>query len=182
MQTEQTENELIIRESPGCLWIFGLLFGLVGGFFIYGAVGGFTNYGREITWMLALTFVLGAIAVGAAIWIIYGAPITKVVINRVENTVSIVCLGLLGRRETLYYFDEIERFCLVEEKDGKGDDVWFLGMELTNNETVKISSFASHDELFKSNFVFQANEFTRKQMPFAPMILETKDESDEEIS
>lgn len=182
MQTEQTENELIIRESPGCLWIFGLLFGIVGGFFIYGAVGVFTNYGREITWMLVLTFVIGASALSTGAWIIYGAPITKVVINRAENTVSIVCLGLLGRSETLYYLDEIERFCLVAEIDGKGDDVWFLGMKLTNDETIKISSFASHDELFKSNFVFQANEFTQKQMPFVQMILETKDESGEEIS
>lgn len=182
MQTEQTENELIIRESPGCLWIFGLIFGFVGGLFVYGAVSGFTNYGRQITLLLFLTFVTGAIALSAGAWIIYGAPITKVVINRVENTVSIMCLSLFGRSETLYYLDEVERFCLVEEKDGEGDDVWFLGMKLTNDETVKISSFASHDELFKSNFVFQANEFTQRQMPFARMILETKDESGEEIS
>ena len=172
MQTEQTENELIIRESPGCLWIFGLLFVIVGGFFIYGSVIGFTHYGREITWMLVLTFVLGSSALSTGVWIIYGAPITKVIINRVENTVSIMCLGLLGRRETLYYFDEIEQFCLVAEKDSKGDDVWFLGMNLTNEETVKISLFASHDELFKYNFVFQANEFTRKQTPLHNSISE----------
>ncbi len=182
MQTEQTNNELIIRETPGCLWIFGLFFAIVGGSFVYGALGGFSNWGEQSLWTLALAFLMGSIAVAAGIWIIYGAPVTKVIINRVENTVQMTRYGLFGKRESYYDFAEIERFRLVEEKDTEGDDVWFLGMELTDGETIKISSFASHDERFKSNFVFQTNEFTRKQMPPAQMILELEDEQDEEIS
>ncbi|HEX8250176.1 MAG TPA: hypothetical protein VF599_18530 [Pyrinomonadaceae bacterium] len=177
MQTEQTGNELIVRETPGCLWIFGLFFALVGGMFVYGALGGFVNYARHEFWTLALALLMGLIAVAAGIWIIYGAPITKVVINRIENTVLIKRYGLFGRRESFYAFDEIERFCLVEEKDSEGDNIWFLGMKLTGEETIKISSLASHDERFVSGFVFQTNEFTRKQIPSSEMILEPEDES-----
>lgn len=182
MQIEQTGNELIVRETPGCLWIFGLFFAFVGGMFVYGSLGGFVDYARHELWMLMLALLMGLIGVGVGVWIIYGAPITKVVVNRIENTVLLTRYGLFGRRESFYDFDEIERFCLVEEEDDEGNDIWFLGMKLAGAETIKISSLASHDERFTSHFVFQINEFARKQIAPSEMILENEDESDAEIS
>jgi hypothetical protein len=182
MQTEEIGNQLIVRETPGCLWLFGLFFALVGGMFVYGALGGFVDYAAHELWTLALALLMGLIGVAAGIRIIYGAPITKVVINRIENTVLLTRYGLFGRRESFYDFDEIERFCLVAEKDDEDNDIWFLGMRLASAETIKISSHASHDERFTSHFVFQINEFTRKQILASEMILESEDESDAEIS
>ena len=182
MQTEQTENYLIIRETPGCLWIFGLFFVLVGGAFVYGALGGFVDYARHELWMLALAFVMGSIGVATGVWIIYRAPITKVVINRLDNEVFMTRYGLFGKRETFYDFEEIEQFRLIEERDSEGDKIWSLGMDLYDGETIKISSLPSHDERFIQNFVFQTNEFTRKQLPFCEMILDAADEDEAEIS
>ena len=181
MQTEQTENELIIRESPGCLWMFGLFFAFVGGVFVYGALGGLADYDSQSPGMLTLAFLMGTIGIITGVWIIYRAPITKVVIDRIENEVLITRYGLFGKQKTSYDFDEIEQFCLVEELDGEGDKIWSLGMKLINEETVKISSLPSHDERFKSNFVFQANEFMRKQLSSTEMILEAADEDREEM-
>lgn len=182
MQTEQTENELIIRETPGCLWILGLFFAIIGGVFVYGSLGGLTDWDRQAAWMLAITFVMGSMGVAAGIWIIYGAPITKVVIDRIENTVLMTRYGLFGKRETFYAFDEIEQFCLIEEKDDESNPIWSLGMNLSRGETIKISSLPSHDERFKQKFVFQTNEFMRKQIPSSEMILELEDEDEPEIS
>ena len=182
MQTEQTENTLIIRETPGCLWIFGLFFAAVGGIFVYGALGGLADYGSQELWMLALAFVMGTVGVGAGVWIITSAPITKVFINRLENEVYLTRYGLFGKREAFYRFDEIEEFCLIEERDDESNLIWSLGMNLADGETVKISSLPSHDERFIQNFVFQTNEFTRKQLPFYEMILDAADERDDEIS
>ena len=179
MQTEQTENVLIISETPGCVWIMGLFFALIGGIFVYGALGGFIDYDSQPLWTIALTLFMGSAAVGVGIWVIYTAPITRVVINRIENTVQIERWGLFGKQESSFIFDEIERFVLLAEKDNEGDDCWALGMLLTDDEeTVRISSVASHDERFKSNFVFQINEFMHKQMPPAQMILELEDETE----
>jgi hypothetical protein len=182
MQIEQTDNELIIRETPGCLWILAALFLLVGGVFVYGALGGLTDYDRHEAWTLALAFVMGSIGVGVGVWMIYGAPITKVIVNRIEKNVEIRRFGLFGRKNIFYDFDEIERFCLVEEQDDEGIPIWSLGINLTNGETVKISSQPSHDELFKRNFVFQTNEFTQKQIASTAMIFELADESDFKMS
>lgn len=181
MQIERTENELIIRETPGCLWIFGLFFALVGGIFVYGALGGLADYDRQAAWMLALAFVMGTIGVSTGVWIISGAPITKVVVNRIENEVFIKRYGLFGKRESFYDFDEIEQFCLIEEHDDESNPIWSLGMNLSDGETIKISSLPSHDERFKRDFVFRVNEFMHKQIPPAQMILELEDESDAEM-
>ena len=176
MQLQRTENELIIRETPGCLWIFGLFFALVGGAFVYGALGGFVDYARHELWTLAAAFVMGSIGVGAGAWIIYRAPVTKIIINRIAGEVLMTRYGLFGRRQTLYHFDEIEQFSLIEDEDDEGNAVFSLGMDLTNGDTLPISALPSHDERFKRDFVFQTNEFMRKQIASTEMILEPEDE------
>lgn len=178
MHTEQTENELIIKESPGCLWIVGLFFAFVGGVFVYGALGGLADYARQSPLMLALALLMGSCGVAAGVWIIYRAPITKVVVDRIEETVSMTRYGLFGRQQTFYHFDEIERFCLVEEMDDENSPVWSFGMKLTTGETLKITSLASHFEEYERKYIFQANEFIGKQIPPAQMILEFDEDHD----
>ena len=182
MKISQTENELVIRETPGSLWLFGLFFAVIGAVFVYGSLGGFTNAEEVPQSAIYLTFFMGAIAVGAGIWIIYQAPVSKIVVSRVAETVVYIRYGLSGRRESRFGFGEIRKFSLVEEKDSEDDPIWSLGMELANGQTIKISSLASHDEKFKRDFVFRINEFMRKQIPSTQMILEIEDESVEEIS
>lgn len=181
MQLQRTENELIIRETPGCLWIFGLFFALVGGAFVYGALGGFADFARHELWMLAAAFVMGSIGVATGAWIIYRAPVTRIEINRIAGEVFLTRYGLFGRRQTLYYFDEIEQFSLIEDEDDEGNTVFSLGMDLTNGDTIQISSLPSHDERFKRDFAFQTNEFMRKQIASTEMILELEDEYDAEM-
>ncbi len=182
MHVEQTENELIIRETPGCLWIFGLFFAFVGGTFVYGSLGGFADYERHEVWMLALAFVMGSIGVAAGIWIIYNAPITKIVINRVENTVSMTRYGLLKDQKYAFDFDEIEGFCLTEDVDDEGSPIWYFALKLSDDETIKITSLASHSETYERQYVFRANEFMNKQLSSTQMIFEPQDEDENEMS
>lgn len=182
MKIEQTERELIIRETPGCIWLFSLLFLVVGGLFVYGSLGNFTNGGAVPFWILPITFLMGSTGCVVGLWLIYNAPITKLVANRDKKLVTHTTYGIDGRTQTIYHFDEIEAFRLIEEKDDEGDNIWSLGMELSNGETIKISSLESRDELFKRNFVFHANEFIFKQASPTEMILDAADESETEMS
>ncbi len=182
MQSEQTANELIIRESPGCLWMFGLFFAVIGSIFVYGALGGFVDFGSQPLWVLTLAFLMGAAAVAAAVWLLYHAPITKVVINRTDDFVLIKRFGIFGKRQYLYYFDEFEKFCLVEEKDDENDDIWFLGIELNDGETINISSLASRDQRFVGNFMFAANEFIGRNLLPTEAVFDVEDETDGEMS
>ena len=182
MKLRQNANELIIEETLGCLWILGLFFAVIGGIFVYGSLGGFTNRDEVSQFVIYLSFLMGAIGVAVGIWIIYRAPITKIVVNRQTNRVTHTRRGLSGKQEKNYSFGQIKQFCLVEEKDSEGDLIWSLGMELSSGETIKISSLESHNEKFKRDFVFQTNEFLQKQMPSVQSILEMEEESQTKLS
>lgn len=181
MQSEQIGNELIIRETPGCLWFFGLFFALVGGMFIYGTIGGFSNSSGQ-TWLtLFAAFVFGAIGAAVGIWMIYRAPITKVTIDRIDKTILMTRFGLFGKEQSIFDFEEIEEFCLIEDKDDEGNPVWSFGIKMVDDEIIKISSLPSHDERFKREFVYEANQFSGKQIPSTQMILELTNETGGEI-
>jgi len=177
MRTEQTENELIIKETPGCLWIFGLFFAVIGGVLVYGSLGGFTNRDEAPQYAIYLSFLMGAIGVAVGIWIIFRAPVTKIVVNRQTNEVTHTRIGLSGKKEKIYSFGQIKQFCLIEEVDDESNPIWSLGMELSSGETIKISSLESHNEKFKRDFVFQTNEFLQKQMPSLQSSFEIEDDS-----
>jgi hypothetical protein len=177
MKIEQSEDSLIIRETPGCLWFVGLFFALVGGIFVYGALGGFTDYDKQAPWVIAFAGLMGSCAVGVGIWAIYKAPVTKVVISNTENKVFLSRFGLFEKQKSVYAFEEISRFCLVEERDDEGDPIWSVGFILTSGETIKLNSLPSHSEEYERKYVFQVNKFMRKQMSPLQMILETDDEN-----
>lgn len=181
MKLEQNHNEIIITETPGCLWICGLFFAFVGGIFVYGALGGFVDYGRHPPWLLGITFLMGFLGVASGIWIIYNAPITKIVINRLNQNVLMSRWDFFGRRNIVYSFDEIERFCLIPGRDDEGSEVWNFGMELVKGEMIPITSIGSHAEEYERNYVFQTNEFMGKQLSPTELIFELEDEISDEI-
>jgi hypothetical protein len=120
--------------------------------------------------------------VAAGFWIIFRAPLSKVTVDRHNETIIHTQRGLFGKREEIYRFDQVREFCLIEEVDDEGDPVWSLGIELSHGERVRISSLASHSESLKRDFLFQANQFMYKQMPSYRETFETEDENDRGIS
>ena len=156
---------MIIKEAPGCLWFLGIFFAVIGTFFVYGSLGGYSNWSEASWWVIVLHFLGGCCAIAAGYWIIYRAPVTKVVIDRGLETVSFKRRGISRRDERTFRFDQIKQFCLIEKPDFDNDYVWALGLEMNDGEIIQISSLESTVEGFKRNFVFQANEFIYKQMP-----------------
>ncbi len=182
MKSFQTQNELIIRETPGCMWIIGLFFASIGGIVVYGSLGGFTNYHQIEFYKIFLAFLMGMIGVSAGCWFFYRSPITKITINNLNETVYLQRFGVSGKSAEKYTFNEISQFFLIEEKDDEGDPIWLLGMELIDGEVIKISSLESHSEEFKRKFVFETNLFMNKQMPSTATFFELEDDNSLEIS
>lgn len=182
MRVVESSNELIIQETPGCLWLFASLFCFVGGVFVYGTLGGFDNLHTVPFWVIPVTFAMGSIALAVGVWLIYHAPVTRIVLNRTDETVRLTRYGLFGKRQSFFSFDDIKQFFLIEEKDDEDNLIWSLGINLTSGETIKISALPSHSEEFKRKFVFETNQFMYKQMPSHQAVLELEDESDTKMS
>jgi hypothetical protein len=165
MKVRQTANELTIEETPGCLWLFGLFFVMVSAVFVYGALGGFTNYDRVPGWALAASFFMGAIGISVGVRQIYRAPVTHIIINRQNKTVTHVRRGLSGKEKTVYGYDQVKQFRTVETVDDEGTPIWSFGLEFHGGKIIEISSLPSHSEKFKQDVVFEANQFMQRQMP-----------------
>ncbi len=165
MLTSRTANELTIQETPGCLWFIGAFFAFVGGSFVFGALGAFSNLGQSPIWQVVLAFLMGSISIGVGFWIIHSAPISKLVIDRFDERIILTRRRLFERSEDIYSFEDVERFCQIQDIDDEGILVWFFGMDLTEGETITITSLASHTDDFQQKYVFEANEFARKSLP-----------------
>ncbi len=176
MQTKQNANELTFQETPGCVWIFSLILLIFGGLFVYGSIGNLTNNSTVEFWLLPITLLLGLIAVGFGVRLIYHTPITKLVFNLTDETLLYTIYGLTGKKRTLFDFEEIEMFSLIEERDSEGTTFRSLGMSLSNGETIKVSSLSRLDEKFKLDLVLLANDFMSKQIPAAADVFELESE------
>ena len=165
MKIAEKGNELIIKETPGCLWLFGLFFAVIGAAFVYGSLGGYSNYEEAETWVLIVHFWGGSAAIATGFWLIFQAPVTKIIIDRDTKALIYSKRGLFGKQKNIYSFDQIKQFRSIEVIDNEGDTVWALGMELTSGETVKISSLPINIEKVKLNFALQANQFMYKLIP-----------------
>ena len=177
MKIAEKGNELIIKETPGCLWLVGLFFAIIGAAFVYGSLGGYSNYKDAETWVLAIHFLGGSAAIATGYWLIFQAPVTKITIDRDTKTLTYSKRGLFKKTENIYSFDQIKQFRSIEVIDNEGDTVWALGMELTSGVTVKISSLPINIEKVKLNFALQANQFMYKQIPSFKEAEELEDES-----
>jgi len=177
VRIERTGQTLTITETPGCLWLFGLFFAVIGASFVYGAAGGYSNYDRLDRLILVAHMAMGMLAIASGYWIIFKAPITRIKIDRNTETVSYSKKGLAGRSDVNYRFDQIAGFTLIEELDDDGCPIFSLGMQLTDGEPLRVSAMQSHSEQFKRNFVYQANTFMYKQMPSANEVFALEDET-----
>ena len=71
-------------------------------------------------------------------------------------------------------------FCLIEEEDDEGNPIWSLGMKLAGARNDKnLVARKPRRTIYQRDFVFQINEFTRKQIAPSEMIFEYEDESDD---
>ena len=136
---EHTNTSLILSDSAGCVWLFGLFFVIIAGTFVVGLMGLFTNLyelnelERLAAWIVSLS------GVACGIWIIYSNPNSYINFDKRESTVTIHKKGLWVNNVEKYPFQEILEVKLAESKDSDGDSVFIIEMKLRLGKTVKLT-------------------------------------------
>lgn len=182
MKVFQNDNYLIIKENPGCLWLFGLFFAVFGALFIYGALNGFVLFGVQSLWSVNLTFLLGLSGIATGLLVIYKTPVNNIEIEKNENQVRLIRWGLFGKQINTYHFDEINRFCLIENQKRSANNTWDFGLELTTGEKIPITSLGGYTEDYENKYVYPINVFIGKELPVCQLNFELQDESNDEMS
>lgn len=162
MKIKQNDGEMILQDAPGCLWLFGSFFAVIGGIFLYGSLGGFHNFNEVPLWGNLAGAAMGAIGVAVGVWKIGSHPASKTVIDRQIKTVTHAERGLFGKSEKTFHFENIRRFFVREDKDGEGDPIWKVEMELLFGESVEVTRVWSRNLRECETVAANANEFLGK--------------------
>lgn len=165
MKTIYENQKLVIKETPGCLWIFGLFFAIGGATFVYGSLGGYSNYEKITPLVAAVHFTLGAAAFAVGYWVLFKSPVTHITIDRDSETVTYKTRGLAGRKLQTFRFADVKAFDVIEETDSEGSPIFSLALQPITGELIRISALQSHFESDKRDIAFAANEFMYKQLP-----------------
>ena len=161
MQAKQIDDELILRDAPGCLWLFGAFFVFVGGVFVYGSLGGFTNRDEVPWWLIPFSFFMGATTVGVGIWQIAAHPSSKVTMNSLTKTVLHERRGLFKKSDRIFRFDEIRHFSVEQSEDDESNPIWKLELNLTSGETVELTSVWERNQEKCEAVAQTANQFLK---------------------
>jgi hypothetical protein len=167
MRVENSSDELILRDSPGCMWIFGSFFAIIGAIFVYGSLGGFSNWDEVPRYAIYLSFLMGSIAIAVGVWQIGSHPLSKVIINPQVKTVVLSKRGLFAQSETTFHFEEIRQFIVSADKDDEDNPIWKIALFLNDGETIEITSAWSRDEKECLQTAQKINQFMSKPQIYA---------------
>ncbi len=142
MRSTHRSDGLMISDAPGCFWVFGGFFLLIGG------VAGAAVFASRITAhplsQLLLGSVMGLLAIGAGLYFIYRSPASRVVIKTSEGSITISRRGLLRRQQERYDLSTIHSVYLVQKEDIDGDPVFSIRIQLQDGREVPLTLLWIH--------------------------------------
>ena len=107
VRTRVEPGRLILEDSPGCFWLFGLFFLLLGSLPIAGLFGLFAEPWKVRGWEAPAAVLLGLAAVAAGLYVVYTSPRTRVIFDVTRGRVSVSRRGLLRREDLRFGLDEL---------------------------------------------------------------------------
>ena len=147
MQLKQpSPTILLLKDKPGCFWLFSMFFIALGGLVLAGLLGLFTDLGEISLSGKILTWVLALSATGAGIFQLYRSPGSRSRFDHEQGKMVILRRGLFRKEKYEYRLDEIEEIILAETTDIDGDPVHQLRMQLKSGQEVRLSSLWLHNK------------------------------------
>ena len=130
---------LNVKDSAGCLWLFGLFFVVVAGTFVIGLMGVFNNLNELNQLEKAAAWFVSLAGVTAGVWFIYSNPAIKTDFDKRENKVLIKRIGLMRTETEQYPLKEIKDIVLNESRDDDGDPIFSVDMKLISGKTTALT-------------------------------------------
>jgi hypothetical protein len=156
-------DRLVLSDSPGCFWLFGGFFCLVGGGAV--AAASASQNGAYPAWQVAFGIVMGLVGLGTGLYLIYDAPASRVILTRHDGMLTILRRGIFRRVQERFALSSVSSIYLVQGKDIDGDPVFTLRMELQDGRETPLTHLWIHNrERLEQNLAELA-----AHMPRGPM-------------
>lgn len=143
MRIEQRGDVLIVRATPGCMWIFGLWF-VAGGLLAMVMTFAASNAHELAWWERLFAATIGVACAAAGVWVIVGAPAVRAVFDRATGHVVVTTTGLRTRSRVEFACRDVRIVDLKEEKDSNGYPMYQVRVRLRDGRAVVLQSQPVH--------------------------------------
>jgi hypothetical protein len=142
---ENTMSRLVLKETAGCIWIFGLFFVIISMVVIAGLLGMFTNLNETTDTAKAAAWLVSLSALSAGLWIIYSNPVIYLCFDININVISIHRRGFLRNETEEFPLNEIEDIHLIESRDSDDDPIYQVQIKLKDGNKRLLTNSGPHN-------------------------------------
>ena len=146
MRVTREGGNITLRDRPGPFWALGLLLLFGAGIALAMPLGLASNAGDIEPWARVASGAIGLSVGVGALWWLNRSLATRAEIDLTRRRLTLVRLGLPGRRVVRLELDEIAAVEVERGTDGDGGTMWRSVLRLRNGDPVALSVLWSHDE------------------------------------
>ena len=146
MRVSREGGVILLRDRPGPFWALGLLL-LFGAALAIAMPLGLASDAADLgLWERAACVAIG-LGVGAgAIWWLNRSRATRAQLDLTHQRLTLVRLGLSGRRVVRLQLSDIAGVEAERGTDGDGGSIWRAMLRLRDGQRIALSELWSHDE------------------------------------
>ena len=143
MNSKSDPRRIVLSDSPGCFWLFGGFFCLVGGGAV--AAASASQNGGYPPLQVGFGVVMGLVGLATGLYLIYDAPASRVIFTRHDGMLTILRRGIFRRVRERFALSSISSIYLVQGKDIDGDPVFTLRVELQDGREIPLTHLWMHN-------------------------------------
>lgn len=139
MRISQSSFRLVARDTPGCLWLFGLVF-VASGTFVLVAAPLSEEWADFVGWERTAILAIGIAHLAAGLFLIRHTPATVLELDRTRGT-GIHRLRHPGDREwkaTHFRLADVRGVMVHEERDSDGDPAFTVQLLLADGRELRL--------------------------------------------
>ena len=139
MRIQQSDLRLVARDTPGCLWLFGLVF-VASGTFVLASAPFSKEWAGFVAWERTAIIAIGITHLGAGLFLIRHTPATVLELDRTRG-LGIHRLRHPGDRAwtvTQFRLADLRDVSLLEGRDSDGDPAYTVRLVLADGRELKL--------------------------------------------
>jgi len=159
MRIHSTPDRMVLRDTPGITWAFGLIFAAAGALVAGAVLLGADGFAEQPLWARLMGLLMGLAHLSVGVWLLRASPAVETVLDRASGVARVSTILVVERAEE-FPLAEVAHVDVVEKKDSEGEPLFSLRLRLHGGRAVAISSPPS--SLYRRDFARRDAEAVRR--------------------